>query len=524
MARTSPIRLNASSFTPARFGMLQRKCACGGNPSGSGECEECKKKQSTLQRAPTSQTAASTVPPIVHEVLRSPSQPLDAATRAAMEPRFGHDFSRIRVHTDAHAADSARAVNALAYTVGHDVVFGRGQYRPGSDDGQQLIAHELTHTLQQKAGTSLQESGPSESTLEAEAEMVSQDVVNGRAFSVSSSTPLRLSRQPAPAKDPNPAEDASRAPAAATEPDTIDGFVTGSAEISPVNLAKLGVIATRIQASLKDHPDSKVLVVGHTDAQGNERDNVALGVRRAVAARDALAKMGVPAKVMQTESKGQTEPVDDSGKKDDPRNRRVEVHLESPGPTPEPPLKPAPDLPPSPCGPGTSDPFCLQPKPVPRLKTSPCGPGTSDPFCLQPPSPAPSPARSYAQIARDGVVKALKLINPSQDEDSNIVPYDGNNAQVKDPSKVDISGWSKGFSLHGKAFQKDVPGYDGLQVKIYFDDKERNNLTTIGLEHSGAGHVADYILNYSPILHNPSNHTNADIAADFCADVEGGCP
>src|ERR1044071_4903932 len=72
------------------------------------------------------------VPPIVHEVLRSPGQLLDRETRTFMEPRFGHDFSRVRLHTDAKAADSARAVNALAYTVGRNIVFAHRQYRPNS--------------------------------------------------------------------------------------------------------------------------------------------------------------------------------------------------------------------------------------------------------------------------------------------------------------------------------------------------------------------------------------------------------
>ena len=66
-----------------------------------------------------------------------------------MEPRFGHDFSRVRVHTDAQAADSARAVNALAYTVGPSIVFGADQYRPHRSDGRQLLAHELVHAIQQ---------------------------------------------------------------------------------------------------------------------------------------------------------------------------------------------------------------------------------------------------------------------------------------------------------------------------------------------------------------------------------------
>lgn len=69
-------------------------------------------------------------------------QPLDATTRAFMEPRFGHDFSQVRVHTDAQAAESARTVHALAYTVGHSLVFDTGQYSPTTASGRRLLAHE----------------------------------------------------------------------------------------------------------------------------------------------------------------------------------------------------------------------------------------------------------------------------------------------------------------------------------------------------------------------------------------------
>jgi hypothetical protein len=86
-------------------------------------------------------------------VLNSPGQPLDASTRGFMESRFGHDFSRVRVHSDAAAAASAAAVNALAYTVGGHVVLGAGMYTPGTQEGRALLAHELTHVLQQPAGT-----------------------------------------------------------------------------------------------------------------------------------------------------------------------------------------------------------------------------------------------------------------------------------------------------------------------------------------------------------------------------------
>lgn len=94
---------------------------------------------------------AYSVPPIVDNVLNGGrGQPLDQATRAFMEPRFGHNFSQVRIHTDARAAESAQVVNALAYTVGRDVVFGAGQYTPNTHMGKKLIAHELMHTIQQQ--------------------------------------------------------------------------------------------------------------------------------------------------------------------------------------------------------------------------------------------------------------------------------------------------------------------------------------------------------------------------------------
>ena len=69
-----------------------------------------------------------------------------------MEPRFGHDFSRVRVHCGTIADQSARGVNAHAYTRGHNIVFAAGQYAPGTRDGNRLLAHELTHVLQQGFG------------------------------------------------------------------------------------------------------------------------------------------------------------------------------------------------------------------------------------------------------------------------------------------------------------------------------------------------------------------------------------
>lgn len=138
--------------------ILQRTCASCSNHTVAGEeCAECGKKKQALQRASLSSYGRANgstgeIPPIVHDVLRSPGQPLDPATRAFMEPRFGHDFSHVRTHTDAKAAESTRAVNALAYTVGRDIVFQPEYYKPGSTEGKRLLAHELTHVLQQNQG------------------------------------------------------------------------------------------------------------------------------------------------------------------------------------------------------------------------------------------------------------------------------------------------------------------------------------------------------------------------------------
>jgi len=240
LARTSITQKARQIQNPTAGGVLQRQCACGQHANG-GEYEACKqKREGTLQRAAIN-------PASVHEVLRSPGQPLDAGTRAFMEPRFGrdfsqlplhattsariqpklivntpgdiyeqeadrvaeqvlaapahsvvssaplniqryagqateqmdaapasvdqalaspgrplepalrrdmqqrfgHDFSRVRVHSGGSAEQSARDVNANAYTVGHNMVFGAGKFAPATHEGRHLIAHELAHVVQQ---------------------------------------------------------------------------------------------------------------------------------------------------------------------------------------------------------------------------------------------------------------------------------------------------------------------------------------------------------------------------------------
>jgi hypothetical protein len=202
----------AATTTKAAAGLLQRKCACGTHTTGGAECDECGDRRGLQRRAAVGGSRTDPreeVPSIVHDVLRSPGSPLDASARAFMESRFGHDLSRVqtltpqksasglevgptrdsfedeaervsrrvtrepsthacdesttrdrqsfahvRVHTDDRAAQSARAVGAVAYTVGNHVVFDAGQYQPHTSAGRQLLAHELTHTIQQGAALS----------------------------------------------------------------------------------------------------------------------------------------------------------------------------------------------------------------------------------------------------------------------------------------------------------------------------------------------------------------------------------
>ena len=177
------------SFTPVHVRTLQR---CGSSHCPPGQCGTGKKKKGEgVQRYAAGPAGPTAVPPIVDEVLRSSGQPLDGATRAYMEPRFGHDFSRVRVHSDARAAESARAVNAVAYTVGRDVVFAAGQYAPGTGQGRSILAHELTHVVQQGSDTirGKLEAGQPGDVYEREADDVARSVAGDRPVAISSPAP-----------------------------------------------------------------------------------------------------------------------------------------------------------------------------------------------------------------------------------------------------------------------------------------------------------------------------------------------
>jgi hypothetical protein len=112
--------------------------------------EELEDEAELIQaKRPAAQAGGFAAPPVVQDALRSPGRSLDGGTRDFMAARFGRDFGDVRVHTDSQAAESARAIGARAYTSGREVVFGAGEYAPDTRAGQKLIAHELTHVIQQ---------------------------------------------------------------------------------------------------------------------------------------------------------------------------------------------------------------------------------------------------------------------------------------------------------------------------------------------------------------------------------------
>ncbi len=197
------LRKSAAAAGPQRSRLLQRACSCGNDPSVE-RCPECWDDPDAaplVQRSALSELEGDAAPATVETVLDRPGAPLDEATRLTMERQFaGHggaispipasagaqskltigpahdhyeqqadrvagnvtaapladaapaiacDFSRVRIHADAEAARSARSVNARAYTVGHSIVFGAREFAPDTSAGRRLLAHELTHVLQQ---------------------------------------------------------------------------------------------------------------------------------------------------------------------------------------------------------------------------------------------------------------------------------------------------------------------------------------------------------------------------------------
>ncbi|MDE2154828.1 MAG: DUF4157 domain-containing protein [Xanthomonadaceae bacterium] len=286
-AQRSPAAVLQLPFAPNRSGVLRRKCACGTHKPGGGECRDCAKKR--LQRRPGGSMAAPGVPPIVHEVLRSPGQAFDPAARRFFEHGFGHDFSRVRIHADERAAESAQAVGAQAYTIGRDVVFGAGRYAPATAEGHKLLAHELVHVMQQRRTAEVPpgglQVGSADDAHEREADRLSESVLTART---------RVPVEPAAA---GPSLQRACGPAAIR---SIGGCVgVGGQDITDVGSSSADLFQFRVscdeflageEARLLARaramaPGDAVDIHGFASEEGDARFNEDLSCARAIAAR-----------------------------------------------------------------------------------------------------------------------------------------------------------------------------------------------------------------------------------------------
>lgn len=217
-----------------------------------------------------------TVPQIVHNVLRSPGHPLDKESRQLFDRRFGHDFSQIRIHSDAQAAESARSVDAAAYTVGRNVVFGAGQYHPQTASGRRLLAHELAHVVQQGAHDIAQaEVGHVDDPLEREADAMAE-VKEPIAVSEKHSAPAagRLQRTPT---DPTsqaryPTQGERGTVQDILNPQQQAAAASGSATVAPVD--NPAQFQTDMEACMNDYITNQVL----PPAQARQASSVSLGL------------------------------------------------------------------------------------------------------------------------------------------------------------------------------------------------------------------------------------------------------
>jgi hypothetical protein len=265
-------------LTPLQRPMLQRTCDCGEH-TGGGECDDCKKKKKMpLQRHTNGSMAPAIAPPVVHDVLRSPGHPLDEGTQTYFTSRFGHDFSHVRVHTDQQAAESARAVGALAYTVGNHLVFGAERYSPATGSGRRLLAHELTHVVQQQHDSAPSpqhrlEIGPSQDRYEREADELADRTASGMEASQEpdsnlSLNPLSLTHLSPTLVAPRVQRaEASASTAPAPSPTAVPLLVEDDARDTKPGQMRKGEFLDKLQVSVCATADEVLSSVGRS-AQG----------------------------------------------------------------------------------------------------------------------------------------------------------------------------------------------------------------------------------------------------------------
>jgi outer membrane protein OmpA-like peptidoglycan-associated protein len=335
--------------------VLRRKCAA---------CDEEDNKTKLQAKRADSQQPADAAPDIVNEVLSQPGQALPEQTRAFFEPRFGRDFSGVRVHSDARAAESARSVGALGYTVGRNIVFAEERFMPGTDPGRRLIAHELAHVVQQGGG--------SESL---------------RRLGDLSKVPRVLPCPVAPSTAP-PATDFVL-------------FPNGGTTLTVSHKAQIGAFVDNWNTSSKG---ATVRVDGFASEPGGDALNWQLSCNRALTAKEELmnpsaaASPGIPEASINLFMQGETAEFGDEA-----QNRRATLSLAATPagqqPAPQPPdqadQQPKPDAKTEPAAPAVDE---------PTLPTNSCGhnPDCPDDYC--------KPFRTRKEALADRGAKAAGIL------------------------------------------------------------------------------------------------------------------
>lgn len=324
----------ATSIPLANHGILQRKCACRRHTAIDDACDACRQKHLNLQRQATHHTEDTRVSPVVHEVLKSPGRPLDTNTRRAMETHFGKDLSQVRIHTDGKAASSAKSINAQAYTVGQDIVFGKGKLAASTREGQKLLAHELAHVIQQTSGNQAPTADKltideEADTLEREADKIADKVVSGERQTKNEETAMSTTPAGLIQRDPIPGNidttlRVSPFMARGMGSLTLTHFAIDSATLTSDHRIKLTELAGTLSMLLRQYPGGMISVRGHTDATGSEEHNLDLGQKRADAVRDALVTAGISADAITTGSGGETS-LRVETQRAEGLNRRVEI-------------------------------------------------------------------------------------------------------------------------------------------------------------------------------------------------------
>jgi outer membrane protein OmpA-like peptidoglycan-associated protein len=313
-------------------GLLQRTCKCGQH-TGGGSCAKCAAEDSRAHGL-AADTAA--LPDSVRTALREGGRPLDGSVREFMESRFGRDFSGVRVHTGSQSRSSAEAMHAQAYTVGQDIVFGAGAHAPGTAAGRRLIAHELTHTLQQRsapgafaAKSMLSEPGGAD---EREADRAAAAVMGGGARPAVSVAPTAAVQRACGVAGIGTPAGCSAEPPTFVPGQFISRFNVECDEFAPGEEAGLVTFAGTVAAS------GGVVVHGYASNDGDPAFNQNLSCARAHAAERVLAANGVSAGRITIQRHGPT-----AGPAADRRSATIEAPI---APTPAPPTPtPAPPAP-----------------------------------------------------------------------------------------------------------------------------------------------------------------------------------